>query len=47
MKFIEECVMCIEKHVLYRKMLTNGQKIGLPLQARVEKTVHGITLTLQ
>ena len=32
-KFIEECGMCIEKHVLVRKMFTNQLNMSLPLQA--------------
>ena len=40
MKFTEECVMCIEKLDSVQKMFTNGLNMGLPLLARVEKTVH-------
>ena len=32
-KFTKECVMCTEKHILVKKMFTNGQNIDWPLQA--------------
>ena len=32
MKFTEECMMCMEKNALVKKMLTNGLNMGLPLQ---------------
>ena len=41
MKFTEECVMCTEKYVLFKKMFTNGLHVDLPLQAWIKKTVHG------
>ena len=42
MKFTEEYVMCMEIHVLVKKTFTNGLNMGLPLQARGEKTVYGV-----
>ena len=33
--------MCMQKHVLI-KMFTNGLNIGLSLQTRVKKIVHGV-----
>ena len=47
MKFTEECVMCMKKHVLVKKKkkkkkkLTNKLNMGLPLRSQIEKTVHG------
>ena len=41
-KFMEVYVMGTEKHVLVKKMLTNGINIGLSQRAWREKTVHGV-----
>ena len=41
-KFIEECVMCIEKDVLEKKVFSNRLNIGFLLQTLVEKPIHGI-----
>ena len=32
----------MEKHVLAKRMLTNGVKMGLPLQTWIEKTVYTV-----
>ena len=32
-KFTEECEMCMEKHVLIKKMFANGPNMDLPQQA--------------
>ena len=37
--------MCIEKHVLVKKMFTNELNMGLPPQAWVEKTVYVVVET--
>ena len=42
MKFSEECVMCIEKHVSIKKIFTNELNMNLPLQAWITKTVYGV-----
>ena len=39
-KFTEECVMCMEKHVLVKKIFTNRLNIGLARQAWVKKKIH-------
>ena len=41
-KFTEEYVTCAEKHVLVKKMFKNGVNMGLPQQAWVKNTVHGV-----
>ena len=40
--FTKECVMCTEKHVLVKKILTNELNMGLPLQVWVKKIAHGV-----
>ena len=42
MKFIEESVMCTEKHVLVNKCLQIGLNMDLPRRVSVEKKVHGV-----
>ena len=42
MKFTEEWVMYMEKHVLVKKMFTNELNMGLPLWTWVKKTVHAV-----
>ena len=37
-KFTVECVMCTKKYVFF----PNGQNMGLPQGARIEKTVHEV-----
>ena len=32
----------MEKHVLVKQMFTNELNMGLPLWARIEKSVHGV-----
>ena len=44
MKFTEEYVMCMEKHVLAKKMFSNWLNIFFSLQAQVEKIVHGVKI---
>ena len=41
-QFTEECVMYMKKHVLVKKLFTNGLTIGFPLGTWVKKTVHGV-----
>ena len=41
-KFMQKCLLYTKKHVSVQKMLTNGLNMGLPLRARVKKTVHGV-----
>ena len=36
LKFTGECVMCMEKHDLVKKMFTNGLNMSLSLQTQVE-----------
>ena len=42
MKFTEECVMCMEKNALVKKMLTNGLNMGLPLQIEQRSVVKSL-----
>ena len=42
MTFTEECIMFMGKHLLTKKMFTNWLNMALPLQAWVNKTVHGV-----
>ena len=41
-KFTEECVMCMVKHVLARKMFSNGKNMSLLQRAWVKKALHGV-----
>ena len=43
-KFSEECMKCIEKYILVKKMFTNGLNMCLPVGAWTEKS--GNTLAL-
>ena len=40
-KFTEECLICIETHILVKKIFTNRLNLNLTLQAWIKKTVHG------
>ena len=41
-EFTKECVMCMEEHILIKRVLMNGLNMGLPLWSWVEKIVHGL-----
>ena len=40
MKFTKEYAMCMEIHVLVKKMFRNGLNMGLPQLTCVKKAVH-------
>ena len=43
-KFADECVKCMENHVLVKKRFINGWNMGLSLWTWVKKTIYGLEM---